>query len=118
VVSAGFGVPWRELPLVVVVVLAGVAILRSGPSDRTRAGIAAALQARGLTLLSLKPTWIPQFRTRSRRIFVARAENPFGLVQTIYFSVDAWSNLLKLTPNLHDLGSRLDLSVWLASDDG
>jgi len=80
---------------------------RTGPSLRTKSQISSALEPKGLQLISVKPKLEFRLGKSSRALLIAKARNPYGNIQTIYFEVDVWADLFSSRPNVRELGGYL-----------
>ena len=98
---------WIGPALIIAALALTVWWYRTGPSPRTRAQVALALESKGLSLISVKPKFGFRLGRGSRALLVAKATNPFGNVQAIYFDVDVWADLFLRRPNVRELGGYL-----------
>ncbi len=98
---------WIGPTLIVAALALTVWWYRTAPSLRTRAQVALALEAKGLSLIVVKPKFGFRLGRSSQALLVAKATNPFGNLQTVYFDVDVWADLFSPRPNVRELGGYL-----------
>ncbi len=102
------------------VALAFVGYLRwlsHGPSVRTRDLVRQAMEAKGLSFVSVRLEPKIRIGRGSRALLIANGKDAYGNARKIYFEVDFWADNLTRNPTVKEIGTYLSPARFLAGDD-